>query len=544
MSSLSLAQELPFSPFGLLTVPTLEPTPSRPNLKAVPSAPILGHTEPRLFTPPLRELTPETSYGFAVIAFARDVLLEPLDPWEEWLAIHGGELLSDGRPRFQQVLIIVARQNGKTHLLRVLIMFWMFVEQWPQILGISKDRQGALKMLETIHEKYILDNDNLGAFMPKGRKDGRNRVVGQEALTTLDGSQYFIGAPNSKAGRGDSLDRVVCDELREHRNSDAYNAAIYAMNARPYSQAFFITNQGEESAVVLHDLRGQALKFIDSGGVEGDDSLGLFEWSTPGDPDEIDIMDPENWAYANPNLGRRLPHRVLRARALGGLTSDAKRTEFLTEGLCVRVKVLNPAVSALAWSGCYIPGSIDLKAERCAFCVDISPDGLHATLAAAAVQDDKTRVEVLRVWEGVNATKEMRAALPGIVREYKPAKFGWFPNGPTAAMAAELKDRTKAGRHGWPVPGVKIEEIKDEVSAVCMGFAVLVRDLGVLHDNESILNDHVTGASKLETGDTWKFMRRGDVGHCDAAYAAAGAVHLARTLPTLVKPILVAAGSQ
>ena len=32
-----------------------------------------GSTEPRVFTPPLRELTPETSLGFACIDFAREI---------------------------------------------------------------------------------------------------------------------------------------------------------------------------------------------------------------------------------------------------------------------------------------------------------------------------------------------------------------------------------------------------------------------------------------------------------------------------------------
>ena len=82
---------------------------------------ILGRTEPRLWTPPLVELTPETSYGFDVIGFASMVLEEPLDPWQEWAAIHGGELLPDGRPRFRTLLILVARQQGKSHLARALI---------------------------------------------------------------------------------------------------------------------------------------------------------------------------------------------------------------------------------------------------------------------------------------------------------------------------------------------------------------------------------------------------------------------------------------
>src|SRR3954463_6298283 len=87
---------------------------------------ILGRIEPRVFTPPMRELTPETSYGFDVIAFARDVLNRPLDPWQEFVVIHACELLEDGRPRFRKVLVIVSRQQGKTELGVVLTLYWLF----------------------------------------------------------------------------------------------------------------------------------------------------------------------------------------------------------------------------------------------------------------------------------------------------------------------------------------------------------------------------------------------------------------------------------
>jgi hypothetical protein len=66
-----------------------------------------GHQTPRVFTPPLRELTPETSYGFKVIQFAKFIGM-PLDEWQEWLVIHLGELLDNGKPRFTRVLILVA----------------------------------------------------------------------------------------------------------------------------------------------------------------------------------------------------------------------------------------------------------------------------------------------------------------------------------------------------------------------------------------------------------------------------------------------------
>ena len=112
----------------VMSLPDFVPSVPAPRPPVVaPGDDIRGCTEARLFTPPLRELTRETSYGYAVIDFARNILKTPLDPWEEWLVIHMGELLEDGTPRFRKVLVIVARQNGKTYLCRVLTLFWMFI---------------------------------------------------------------------------------------------------------------------------------------------------------------------------------------------------------------------------------------------------------------------------------------------------------------------------------------------------------------------------------------------------------------------------------
>ncbi|WP_287004645.1 MULTISPECIES: LAGLIDADG family homing endonuclease [Gordonia] len=72
-----------------------------------------GREEPRVFTPPLRELTRETSHGWAAIAFAETVLGVTLFPWQKWLLIHALELDEVSRYRFRTVVVLVARQNGK-----------------------------------------------------------------------------------------------------------------------------------------------------------------------------------------------------------------------------------------------------------------------------------------------------------------------------------------------------------------------------------------------------------------------------------------------
>jgi phage terminase large subunit-like protein len=93
-----------------------------------------GSETPRIFTPPLRELTPETSLGFSLIQFAEEILLVHLFPWQRWLAIHALELRPDGRLRFRNVVLLVARQNGKSmfsQMLALTMPLWPVVRSLP-----------------------------------------------------------------------------------------------------------------------------------------------------------------------------------------------------------------------------------------------------------------------------------------------------------------------------------------------------------------------------------------------------------------------------
>jgi len=487
--------------------------------KPLQSLEVLGNTVPRIWTEPLRELTPDTTYGYKVIRFAEKVLKYPLDEWQQWLVIHIGELLEDGSPRFSKVLVIVGRQNGKTELLKVLALYWMFVERQPEILGLNSNL--------TYAKEAMLDAVSLA----------RTTILAPEIERVLEGnndihvrtlhSKYRVKAANRKAGRGKALDRVIVDELREHRDWNAYNAAIPAMSARPNAQAVFITNQGDEASIVLESLRTAALDFIETG--SGDERLGLFEWSAP---DGADITDPRNWALANPNLGRRLPVSTIRSEALLATTGLKEEIAFRTERLCIRVKSLNPAVDPQKWEKCYVPGNLAELQSQVALCLDVSPDSQHATLMAAAVLEDGTvRQEFVREWSGSNVTKQVLNDLPGILAKHPPRVFGWFPNGPAAAISSTLRKRGFAR--------TKMVEITGEVTDACMGYADEVRNLTLVHNDDSLVTAQVTGAEKLQQGDRWRFHRKSGHGYADAAYASAGAVHLARALPPRSKLRLI-----
>jgi len=519
---------------------------------------VLGNTEPRLWTPPLRPLvpairdndgnviTPATSVGFAQVEFARNVLRHPFDPWEEWLAIHGGELLPDGRPRFRVVLVLVARQNGKTEVLVILTLYWQFVDSVPLILGTSTKLDYARESWKKAVKlaKTVPDFDKL-----RGTGRWTRDTNGEQESWTTEDARYKIAASNEEGGRSLTIHRLVCDELRQHHDYSAWAASEEATSAVDDAQIWALSNAGDARSVVLNEHRDEALKFIkwwdehDNAGVaelllagehiDGmpDFRLGIFEWSAPREADPTDV---HALAQANPNMGRRKDTAVLLAKArravrLGG---DALTT-FKTESMCISVTIMNPAIDPGAWQRCLAPGDLDAVRSRVALFLDIAPDGLHATLAAAAVlPDDRVRVEIVAAWEGVMAVEGLRRELAGWLGQVRPRAAGWLPGGPAAALAADMKKRP-----GWPPRGVTFEEIRGEVTAICMGFDKEVTAGRLAHSDDPLINAHVGGAERLPRGDGWVFSRKG--GHCDAAYAAAGAVHLARTMPPLIKPRLV-----
>jgi hypothetical protein len=513
---------------------------------------VLGSTTPRVFTLPLVTgppgpcgcgcaLTPETSYGFEVEEFARDTLERPLDPWQRFAAIHAGELLPDGRPRFLVILILVARQQGKTELLVILVLFWMFIEERRLVLGTSTNLSYAVESWEKAVELAEACDALAEDIPPKG---GVRRVNGENTLKTIYKSRYKIAASNRKGGRSLTVDRLILDELREHHDWTAWNAATPATNAVWDAQTYAISNQGDHRSVVLDSLRKAAMDFIETG--EGDRRLGLLEWSAPlgSKPTNLRAL-----AMANPNLNRRTDQESLlgaarRAEKNGG----DELTGFLTEIMCIKVPMLDPAIDAEGWAAGAEPGTLADVRSRVAACLDVAPDGQHATLTAAAMlEDGRVRVEVVQVWTNLAA---LRRDLPKVVARVKPRKLGWFPNGPAAALTADMKTRRREGDiAAWPPRGVEVDSLKPEMAAVCMGFAELVKAGEIVHSDDALLNAHVGGAEKLRRGDAWVFTRKGagpsktedaNTSHVDGAYAAAGAVHLARTLPPPpAKPVIL-----
>ncbi|WP_313673264.1 terminase [Mycolicibacterium sp.] len=317
---------------------------------------ILGAEVPRIFTPPKRDLTPETTHGFAAIAFAEDVLGVTLFPWQRWLLIHALELEEQSedeiaagelpRYRFRFCVVEVARQNGKTLLMLVLALWHIYALDSPTVIGTAQDLANAEKAWGEAVE-WAQSDEELGELIEKVNQ-GHPKF-----MKLVTGCQYRVAAASRKGGRGFSGDLVLLDELREHQSWDSWSAVTNTMNARPRAQAWAFSNAGDALSVVLRYLRSQAHREL--GWPDGDADaeiledldeemaeylaetsdqqvLGWFEWSA--DPD-AKRTDRKAWAQANPSMNHTdIVENCVTERAIAAAMRTNPPSQFEIEVLC------------------------------------------------------------------------------------------------------------------------------------------------------------------------------------------------------------------
>jgi hypothetical protein len=489
-----------------------------------------GYTEPRLFTPPLRRLTRKTTRGYEVIDFARDVVGQPLTPWQEWVVIHALELNPDGSYRFRIVLLLVARQNGKSHLGKMIKLWKLYVDGCKLMIGAGQDLALAREMWDLCVET-IRETPDLASELKGEPVKGNNLIE----LRLVNGARYRLTATNSsKPGRGLSVDHLDFEELREQRSWVAWASLSKTTSARPRPQIWCNSNAGDDESVVLNQLRESALSdcppdvdiATHRGEVNGaDPSVGIFEYSAP---DGCDLDDPHAIAQANPGLGTVLSAASL----LTSLATDPPAV-FRTEVLCQQVDALDGAFNLVAWRDCKdASGSLVSGKDELSVVFDSAPDGEHATLVGAVLtRDGRVRLEVFATWRDLDTA---RWELPTLLDELAPGNVGWFPNAANGPLAPIFRREpgNRQERKGWRKNIIELTGTK--VTESCQLIVDLVKARKVLHPDDKLLNAHVIGAKKLDQGDGWRFVRKG-VGHVDGAYAAGGAAYVAMTYPVVKK---------
>ena len=361
-----------------------------------------GKTEPRIYTKPNTNLTEKTTLGYMAIDYAKNILGIRLYPWQEWALLHifeiEGDLEKDWHFRYRTVVIMVARQNGKTILSKVIVSFFLNVLQAKSVFGTSLSVEKA----EEVWEAVIADQE--GTPELASEIDRVARQNGGKKLILTGGRTYKAGAPNRRAGRGDSNDLVMLDELREHRDWEAWSASVNSTNAKPNAMVICFSNAGDPDSVVLRQLRSQAISQISGTGTKAEDfggqeaeSLGWFEWSAI---EDADLNNKEAISQANPALG----YGLLTERALLSNIATMPESNFRSECLCQQVdSILAEPFPKGSWKNLLDPNSQIAETSELFFGIDLSIDRKTISIAVCGLREDgNLHIEVVARRNGLD----------------------------------------------------------------------------------------------------------------------------------------------
>ncbi len=373
-----------------------------------------GRTEPRLWTKPLRELTPETTLGFEVIAFAEVVLGIILYPWQQWLLKAALELMPDGSYRFRKVIVLVGRQNGKTTLASVLAAWWLFIDSarhpdrvpplkfkvvgTAQNLGIAREPWSMVK-LWCDPEPETEEDAALGIEALREATAKVSDTNGKEAIFASSRAHYEIRA--AKNARGKPAARVLMDELREQTDWIAWNALSQTTKSFFNGMLIGLSNAGTAASIVLRQQRDAALddiadfeRYVESGLMsaeeyanEHDVSLALFEWSAP---DGCAKDDPAAILQANPSIGYGAITVKTAIADIRSMTDAGYRTEVLCQWVTAQVDAY---IDIRDWKERQVaPSKVKIPlGERTVWSVDVSA-GRARTWVGAATRTKKGKV--------------------------------------------------------------------------------------------------------------------------------------------------------
>jgi phage terminase large subunit-like protein len=455
----------------------------------------VGNPQPRVQTPP----APAQGNRVGDLVALAEALGTPLLEWQKNAATEILKTNDAGLFVNKTSVIVCARQNGKTTLLRLLILCHLFLWDSKLIVATAQDRAIARETFKAVAD-IIMETSWLRSEL-KGTPRFAN---GQEAIETKSGARFLIVAPNSGA-RGLSADFVIIDELREHRNEDSFSALAYTTMARPNATMLCLSNAGDASSVVLNRFKDTAKRMISN---RESGSFCWLEWSAK---DNAKLDDPKAWAAANPALGQTITAEAIRSRLRDN--PNVFRTEVLSQWV---TNLSSPFPDGL-WDSC-----LDEKLEITAgkpiwFALDINQLRTHCVLVAAQQQDNDIAVGLIQEWKSERTMDAMIVAneIASYAKKYNVRSVSMMRDGGMYFQPLLAQQRINTALINFVEYGQSCDEL---LGAMAGG--------RLKHAGQTTLNEHINNAAKYSMGEGgWRIGRKDQDSEVLAAVALAMAVH-------------------
>jgi len=455
-----------------------------------------GATKPRLQSVPLKGKNKLDD-----VKQLCEIIKMPLLPWQEYVLKDMLTVDTKGKWIRKTNLLLIARQNGKTHLARMLILAHLI--KWEtNVLIMSSNRSMALDTFRQVTD-ILENNDHLKGFVKQIRY-----ANGTESIEMLNGTRLDVVAATRDGSRGRSVNGLLfIDEVREI-SEEGFRAATPVTRAHANSHTLLCSNAGDAFSTVLNDLRERAISYPPK-------SFGFYEYSAP---QYCKIDDRDAWAMANPSLGYTITEEALEEAIA---TSPIENTR--TETLCQWIDSLSSP-----WPHGVLEETSDSTLEMTAgaytvFGFDVSPSRRNGSLVAGQIlPDGRIGIGILETYSSQVAIDELKmaASIKGWADIYKP-RLVCFDKYATQTIADRL------GQSGVMVEDVSGQQFYKACGDLLEGLV----NHRVVHNGQSELIQQMNNCAAKVNDSAWRIIKRKSAGDISAP------IGLAMVVSKLMLPV-------
>jgi phage terminase large subunit-like protein len=394
--------------------------------------------------------------------------------------------------RIKTALLLISRQNGKSHLGRVRIIWGMFYGGEKKLIIMSANRATSLMLFREI--AWIIESTPELKAMTKAIRYAN----GGERIELLNGATLDVISDNSSSPRGRTADFLWIDEIREI-SEDGYKAAVPVTRARANAQTFLTSNAGDHFSSVLNGLVERAKDYPP-------ETFGYYEYSAP-QYCKIDITSDWFWrnavAPSNPALGYIITKDSIEEAIA---TNPIEQTR--TETLCQWIDSLQSP-----WPHGVLEETSDNTLEMAVgaytvFAFDVSPSRRNGSLVAGQLlPDGRIGIGILETYSSQMAIDELKmaASIKAWCDIYKP-RLVCFDKYATQTIADRLSQS-----------GVMTEDVSgQQFYKACGDLLEGLVNHRVVHNGQAELIQQMNNCAAKVNDSAWRIIKRKSAGDISA----------------------------
>jgi phage terminase large subunit-like protein len=450
--------------------------------------PLRGATEPRVHSPLLKG----KSRAGEVLEMIERLKMDELMPYQKFVLNQMLMVNKKNQYRIKTALLLISRQNGKSHLGRVRIIWGMFYGGEKKLIIMSANRATSLMLFREI--AWIIESTPELKAMTKAIRYAN----GGERIELLNGATLDVISDNSSSPRGRTADFLWIDEIREI-SEDGYKAAVPVTRARANAQTFLTSNAGDHFSSVLNGLVERAKDYPP-------ETFGYYEYSAP-QYCKIDITSDYFWksavAPSNPALGYIITKESIEEAIA---TNPIEQTR--TETLCQWIDSLQSP-----WPHGVLEETSDNTLEMAVgaytvFAFDVSPSRRNGSLVAGQLlPDGRIGIGILETYSSQMAIDELKmaASIKAWCDIYKP-RLVCYDKYATQTIADRLSQA-----------GVMTEDVSgQQFYKACGDLLEGLVNHRVVHNGQAELIQQMNNCAAKVNDSAWRIIKRKSAGDISA----------------------------